>query len=712
MHTSSSILTTKRIALLCLMLSGMLFCAPNIISAQPCGGLGQLTDVTSQGTEFLLCFMQNEASTYPNDNTFQDIYIASAGDSTTVTITCRAFPNWSKVIHLEKDSSKSFRLSADSVIRQSDAIMEDEEIIDETVFRVVATTPIACYGMNNKTQTADAFLALPKSVAGIEYRVMSYYNSTPDGLAPMPSEFAVASFDDDNTVTIIPSALTQSGVKAGVPIQFVLNAGQGVQIQTTQSISHIDLTGSTVRSTKKIVVYGGHARADVPNEYFYFDANNNKHTSRDHLCEAIPPLADWGMHFIAKNFGRDSGDVLRVLAKDSNTIVSINGKPWGAPFNKINEYRDYTFEYFSDSALGNIAVVESNHPILVGMIAHTANGSGGTGDPFLAIVPPLDESFNDFTYFISEAPQYFTNQQYLIIATEISGAGTLSIDNKVIDPRVFTTIPQLIGGKKYAATTLPQTRGIHHIVSPHLPADGFTILAYGWGDVISYGYTAGYLLKPITGIMQMSSPLPTIAPTPGGTAPVLPPSISIRDILTERVYFDSARITYSQNKQNITVRLKKDIALETGTIETAEEKTLELTTSKPVEDVILGNVRIWYHSKLWTDMIPVDFAFEILPQSQADVKAELAAATILENYPNPASGKTNVHFRLPSRTYASVKIYDALGRTVRTISQGMVGAGDQNILVNTKGMSPGEYTLELLAPELGINEHKHLIVIE
>jgi hypothetical protein len=43
--------------------------------------------------------------------------------------------------------------------------------------------------------------------------------------------------------------------------------------------------------------------------------------------------------------------------------------------------------------------------------------------------------------------------------------------------------------------------------------------------------------------------------------------------------------------------------------------------------------------------------------------------------------------------------------------QGMTN-GEETVQVSTKGLPAGEYTLELLAPELGITKHQHLIVLE
>ncbi len=696
--------------------SVLAFCAllvmPCYVYSQVCGGAGIPGSVTNLGTEFLLCFMQNEA---PNSDISanQDIYLASAGDTTTVTITCKAFPNFKKVYFLQKNEALVYHISSDPGIHSHDATMETDALVDQTVIRVVCTTPIACYGMNSKQYTADAFLALPRSVASTEYRVMAYYNSSQGG-SNMPSEFAVAAFDSNTTVKIWPSAVTQSGdtPDPNKPLVYILNAGEGVQIHADPDIPLLDLTGSRIESDKPIVVFGGSQRTEAPNGYAFNDQGGSQIT-RDHLCEEIPPTSAWGYSFVTKNFGRVFGDVVRVLAWKDNTVVKINGQVWGTPL-AHDTYRDYIFD-LSDSAVGNVISVESDpgHTILVGMIAHSGPDARN-GDPFLAIVPPVDQPFNDYTYFITkDFTTYYPNEQFLIIVTEQSETGNIFIDDTLVPALAFTSIPGLLNnGKHYAAATINQPIGGTHRIRTFDP-NGFTILAYGWGEKISYGYTAGGKYQPHSGIMPKTLPSLNAAPGQGDHTPVLPPpSITVRNIIMEKVYFDSAQITYTQNPHNIPVRLKDDITMVTQTIGVAEERTLELTTPQAVSEVISGSVRIWYHSKMWTDMYPVDFPFTITPQSRADVKSVAGQTVVLENYPNPVSGRTSVHFTIPQRASVSVRIFDALGRVVRTVVQSVVNSGEQEYQVSTKGFTPGEYTLELLAPELGISEHRKMIVIE
>jgi len=730
MHLSF-LLSMRRVWILIGVIS-LLF-IPTLLEAQDCGGTGKVSKVTNSGTEFLVCFMQNELPTYdapPSE--FQDIYLASIDpvNTTTVTITCRQYPAVNQVITLLPNASQVVHVIGlpQIVGPPNDGIINTEGTEDSTVFKVVADHAITCYGMNSKLKTADAFLALPINVASTEYRILSYPNSVLQSQEE-PSEFCVAAFQTPTTVTITPSSVTRDGKSARVIQTYVLDSGTAVQIQTVPTTPLSDMTGSIVMSDKPVAVYAGHGRTEVPTGYFYPDVGVA--TSRDHIADAMPPASTWGFSFVAKNFantGRPIGDLMRVMAKNDNTVVKLNNVVWGAPLS-ANEHRDTLITFVTNNALANIATVESDpqHPLLVGMIAHTAlNSTHLRGDPFLAIVPPLQQVFNDYTYFIPQAAGFDPTQNFLIVVTEKGGASPIDAihGHIIIDPgtpaadtplvQSYTMIPNpLNNGNSYAVLTIQQNPGIHRILwSGAAAPQGFNILAFGWGEQISYGYTAGALYKPTNGIEQRPSPLHGAAP--GNPSPKTP-SIIVRNITNEMVYFDSVQISYSENSDHNRVRLKKDIALDIGTIDMAQEETLELVTAKPVVNPVSGKIRIFYHSAKWTDMYPVDFFFTINPQPAAGVGDEggTETYTLLENYPNPSTaGKTTVHIIVPQGTFANVKIYDALGRVVRTVMQHISQTGEEAIEVSTKGLSAGDYTLELLVPERGISKHTHLVVVE
>ncbi|MEP7234577.1 MAG: T9SS type A sorting domain-containing protein [Ignavibacteriota bacterium] len=711
--------TSSYLFLISFVVIGLFSLIPNITFAQNCGGRGGPPPASS-GTKFLLVFMRNDEAGYDiTSNRYQDIYLASNDPlkTTEVTITCRAFTGWSRTIILQPGASNVFRISDDPAIHfpNQDALVEIPEVVDSTVFKVVSTSPITCYGMNNKALTSDAFLALPYDHAATDYRILSYYNSNPQGYEPMPSEFSVASFDNGNTVTIIPSTQTSSGNPALKPMVFVLDSGECVQIEAFKSDLLGDLTGSEVHSTLPVVVYAGHVRTEAPTGYF--DDQGGHYTSRDHICEAMPPLSTWGKSFIVKNPDSTTGAVVRVLSAYKKTQVRINGIPWGGIIN-ANESRDTNFTA-GTTQLGSIISIESDQPILVGLIAHTANASG-FGDPFLAIVPPLEQTYNDFTYFITSdtgvTGSYKSNEQYLIVATEQKGIGKISIDNNPpLGAADFTLYPSAFQNqKKYAIGKFKQTSGIHRIHwdgAPSGAGNAFTILAYGWGNVVSYGYTAGQLLVPITGINAVNSQSPGVLPGPGEHDQVAP-SITVRNILAEKVYFDSAKVTYEQNSKHVAVNLTKDIALETGSIRMAEMKTLEISTSVPIQEVVSGSFRIWYHTALWTDLAPVDFPFVITPHSKAGAEDVENSVLSLKNFPNPVIGNTTIQYSLPRSGLGNVKLYDALGRMVRVLKTGILNSGVEEVQLNTNGLVAGEYTIELTVPALGINEHKKILILE
>jgi hypothetical protein len=689
--------------------------------AQSCGGLNPPPiEHSNSGYEFLVCFLANETEfndTSPNE--FQNIFFAAV-DTTiidTVTITCKAYPKLKRSFYLKTGSSSAvWDVTSDPTIAPwppNDGVINSDEEVDQKVFVVTATSPIICYGINNKILTADAFLAIPKNVSTGDYRILTYPNSN-TGLAfaspadqHQTSEFCVAAFENNTIVHITPSAITKNGTLKNQEVIFKLDSGECVQVKAAPDEPLADMTGSVISTEhgKPVAVYAGHSRACSPPEFIRSDLG----ASRDHLAEAMPPISTWGASYITKNFGtagRNVGDTMRILARENNTVIKINGKVWNPPLN-ANEFRDTGIAFDPNNPLNNIATVETDGstPILVGMIAHSAIIPNGEGDPFLAIVPSLNQSYNDFTYFITPSNQY-TGHNLIVVAEKIADSIKIAIDGILQPQQSYTILPELVANKKYAVATIQQQTGVHHIVG----TTKFSILAFGFGPLISYGYTAGSLFITRSGIMSVQSPDHMIAPNPGKHV-FVPPNIQIRNISYEKLYFDSAKITYTQNISNNVVKLKKDIALQTGTIEVGEEKTLELTTANPIEDVITGNIQIFYHSANWVDLIPADIAFTITPQQQAGVNDISQQAIMLENYPNPSTGNTTVHFRIPSRAFVAVKIYDALGRTVRTVMQS-VSSGEENLQVSTKGMTPGDYILELLAPSLGISKHSHVIVIE
>ena len=68
-----------------------------------------------------------------------------------------------------------------------------------------------------------------------------------------------------------------------------------------------------------------------------------------------------------------------------------------------------------------------------------------------------------------------------------------------------------------------------------------------------------------------------------------------------------------------------------------------------------------------------------------------------QNYPNPFNPSTSISFSLPEAGIVSIKIYDAMGREVRTLVNGQRQAGAHNVVFDGSGLSSGVYVYKITA---------------
>ena len=677
-----------------------LFLAPLMLSTtrsfaqDPCGGHGSKGSTTNTGTEFLLVYDENELPEY-TDGSYQDIFLATLDQPAKITVTCKHYTTYSRVFNLAANSSMTYHLSVDL-----DPLMNSSEVVDNTVVHVVSDNSIACYGMNHKTYTTDAFLALPRNTATTDYRVMSYANSALMSVGNQrQSEFSVAAFSDNTNVTITPSARTLSGKPAGAPITFTLNAGDGVQIQADPNTALLDLTGSHVTSDQPVVVFGAHVRAEVPVGY----QQQNGTTSRDHLSEEIPPTSTWGQGFICTSFSpRATGDLLRIQALNDNTSVKFDGKLVAT----------LAHDKWFDSLITGPVAVETSGPALAGMFAHTATTNQGQGDPFLAIAPPVNQSYTDYTFFTSQDSSYTEND--VVVVTEQSGAGKITMDGNVIPAASYTPLTTPLPfqitppiSHNYAVATVHASPGAHHISTTNDAEHGFTILAYGFGRVDSYGYTAGALLKPLRGVHMSTGDNPGV--TPGAKVQNV---VDVRNILAARVYLDSCIVTLDGDAgKYYTAKVRENFGFDNGHLEMGEHELIHIDINPPLVNAMMGTVKFYTHSALWNDFETSDARIRLQPVQTATVAATATeAGGFSSSYPNPFSSFTTISFTLPKHGDLSLKVYDDLGRLVTTLIDQQVASGPYNVRFEQPGLPAGHYLYELKSESLNINE-RHSIVL-
>jgi hypothetical protein len=72
-----------------------------------------------------------------------------------------------------------------------------------------------------------------------------------------------------------------------------------------------------------------------------------------------------------------------------------------------------------------------------------------------------------------------------------------------------------------------------------------------------------------------------------------------------------------------------------------------------------------------------------------------ATVALEENYPNPFNPSTTIKYDLPTDEHVSLKVYDALGREVRTLVDGFVKAGYQQVSFDASEFASGVYFYRL-----------------
>ncbi len=672
-----------------------------------CGGGATVPAPTNAGTDFMLCFEENVDANYFDNNlpAYDEIYIASLGSIDTVTITCKAYPSMNKVFILQPNSSMSYDVSDDTLNEGLGVVdtmhnlwIVSDEQPDNTVVQVQSTGSIVCYGMDYKQESADAFCAIAKESAATDYEIMSYPNSegVQGGEGPTSSQFAVAAFYDNTTVTITPSVPTLGGHPAGVPFTIPLQQGQCVQVQTDPNVAGLDLTGSIVSSDHPVTAYGSHVRTDVP-----LGAPSN--FSRDMLLETMPPTSTWGQAFVLDAVQTDAsgginpyGDLLRVLALDSNTVVTLNGNPWVTLGSATHP------SLIADTLITGPTLVTStlpNTPLLVAELEHSDYASGDFGDPFLAIVPPVDQTYNNYTFFLPSIPSSPDNFQLqsVIIAADTSCLSSITLDGKPIPAAAFTSVPGSVNGQKFSILEDQQTAtGAHTISTSFQAQQGFTILAYGVGDEVSYGYTAGSLLAPKRALRIDYPPV-----TQG---PVHPNFLNFRNTAYQPAYLDSAVFVPDYFKNDgYGIHVEEDVASDIGRLDIGASAQIHLVSNIGLMAPVSGTVKIYCHLPSYLLAEPATMHFTLYPDAASDVSQQGQLALGVTATPNPFSASTTINFTVPQTGDITMTLYDELGRVVQHVASGQYSPGSYSIRIDRQGLADGVYICEISSTQLNIH---------
>ena len=81
-----------------------------------------------------------------------------------------------------------------------------------------------------------------------------------------------------------------------------------------------------------------------------------------------------------------------------------------------------------------------------------------------------------------------------------------------------------------------------------------------------------------------------------------------------------------------------------------------------------------------------------------------------QNYPNPFNPSTKINFSLPKQGFVTLKIYDVLGKEVKTLVNELKSAGSYSVDFNASNLSSGVYFFRMESG--GFNEIKRMMLIK
>jgi gliding motility-associated-like protein len=471
------------------------------------GKISVAQDFSNKGTDFFITFPAHVDGT----NAVMGIYITSDQDATGqvqvgtggTTINFNITANTVRRIFLGNSPASD----ASNIPIYQDQI---EGIKAGSAIRVTSNQPVVVYAHIIRSARSASSLILPTPTWGREYVVPSYASNTSSGASGGRGVLNVVAKEANTIIEITPRQSSVGNTRPAGVVYTVTLANPG-DVYQVQYANQTDISGTVVRSIasgtsgcKPITVFAGSTWA----AFGCVGASGG-----DNLYQQIFPTRSWGRTFLTAPFANRQRDIIRVFAFDPTTVITRTEN--GASSNlTLNANGFVEFE----TNLPNR--ISSDKPIQVVQYMNSqtcdtrnpqncVNGSTcpWPADPEMVILNPIEQTINNITLFSAHqnfvpSGQSNVNQCYLNIIIPTVAAPSFRV-NGAAPSGNFQPIP----GTSYSflqenVTAISQINPIQQ-----LRADSsFSCIAYGYGQVESYGYNAGTNVKDLSQFITIRDP--------------------------------------------------------------------------------------------------------------------------------------------------------------------------------------------------------------
>lgn len=440
-----------------------------------------------EGRHFYIGFMQNEILIDPYTGLDLMIYIATSYDSARVEVIIPGEPVPRNYV-LRKNDIVSIKCPWQLYVGKV-------KTIHKSLVEINSDVPVIAYAFNSQWLSSDSYTAIPVSFWGDEYYIISMPNDQYNlpaiyqegdslmAMTPRHGEFMFMAAWDSTVVTIKPSTVTQSGMQTNREYEVILDAGECYLVKSLGSAKGTyDLTGSYLKSNKPIGVLTGHERTSI------VQLLPRPWDSKDHIVEMLMPTKSWGRTFVTIPFGNTSvGDYFRVIAKEGNTVVSVDNA-WGGQ--SIN--LDFPGSWETVHSIATPTIWHASKPVQIAQFM-MHNGSAFDNqlfDPAMVMIPPIEQFVQKVIFQTpGDSPQNpgQYNKHFVGIVANKKALDYIALDDKLLKYSSPITT-QNIAGTDYYWAAVEVTRGKHIIVSD---SGGFTGIIYGKGLQDSYANVLG-----------------------------------------------------------------------------------------------------------------------------------------------------------------------------------------------------------------------------
>jgi hypothetical protein len=327
---------------------------------------------------------------------------------------------------------------------------------------------ITIYGSSLQRHTSDSFLALPcldQSLDEYEYYAMCYY-----GLQNYPCALLFVACQDNTRITTPYGSVT-------------LN-----RLQTYLIEQNADTTGARITSTKPVSFFSSNRCSFVPSNIRYCD----------YLTEQLPPTSTWGRDFlVASLLGRTSPELYRIIASRASTTFTVTCVGRSTVSYSLASAGSWQEVILDDNSHCSI---EASAPVLVAQFAYGGNADGASADPFMVMIPPIDQFSNRYVFNVLST--FTTNYISVYVSPQYYQRERIFLDGANVVGWQWTTVQCSDGTICGYISGRSMTAGSHILYHDDLYAR-IGLIVYGFYRYDSYGYPGGLILDAISGMFTI-----------------------------------------------------------------------------------------------------------------------------------------------------------------------------------------------------------------